>query len=51
MKEVFKSWMQALNEWVIRHENLKKFDVLSELGEGGQAKVYKIVKKEQFSEK
>lgn len=34
--------MLTLNDWVILRENLKKFDVISEIGEGAQAKVCKI---------
>ena len=37
-------WMKALNGWVVRSENLKKFTVIHEIGRGGQAKVYKISK-------
>jgi hypothetical protein len=37
--------MRPLNEWVIRSENLKKYNVLGQIGEGAQAKVYKIQRK------
>jgi hypothetical protein len=37
-----KAWLRALNHWVIRTENLKKFVVVQEIGVGGQGKVYKI---------
>ena len=45
MKFVFKQWMHALNHWVIRTENLKKFIILKEIGAGGQGRVYKIAPK------
>lgn len=38
----FRAWMRALNQWVIRTENLKKFVILKEIGVGGQGRVYKI---------
>ncbi|TNV85325.1 hypothetical protein FGO68_gene11795 [Halteria grandinella] len=41
-RSTFKTWMHALNQWVVRIENLKKFMVMKELGVGGQAKVFKI---------
>ena len=37
-----KTWIRALNNWVVRSENLKKFNVIKEIGSGGQAKVYKV---------
>lgn len=39
--------MRSLNQTVIRTENLKKFSVVSEIGVGGQAKVFKVFKREQ----
>ncbi len=42
IRGIHKMWMRALNNWVIRNENLKKFQIISELGVGSQAKVYKI---------
>ena len=30
-----KTWIKALDQWVIRFENLKKYSVLSEIGRGG----------------
>ena len=30
-----KTWIKALDQWVIRCENLKKYSVLSEIGHGG----------------
>jgi hypothetical protein len=38
-------WLRALNQWVVRVENLKKYQVLSQIGTGGQAKVYKIARR------
>ena len=43
-KTVLSTWMKALNNWVVRREDLKKFTVINEIGRGGQAKVYKISK-------
>jgi len=40
-------WMRALNQWVIRTENLKKFIILKEVGSGGQGQVYKIAPKKK----
>lgn len=40
VREIFKSWMVSFNQWVIRTENLKKFIIIREIGQGGQAKVY-----------
>ena len=37
--------MVCLNDWVIRSQNLKKFNVVAQIGVGGQARVYKIVDK------
>jgi hypothetical protein len=37
--------MRGLNEFVIRFENLKKYNVLGQIGVGAQAKVYKIERK------
>ncbi len=45
LKSTHKIWMTALNRWVIRVENLKKFLVLNPIGVGGQAKVYKIIRR------
>jgi len=28
IKGILKSWMRSLDEWVVRSENLKKFNVL-----------------------
>lgn len=47
VKSIFKQWMRALNEQVVRSENLKKYNVLGQIGEGAQAKVYKIQRKQQ----
>lgn len=33
-----------MNKWVIRCEDLKKFNLLSELGKGGQGRVFKVEK-------
>jgi len=46
VKHIFKQWMRALNEQVVRSENLKKYNVLGQIGEGAQAKVYKIQRKQ-----
>ncbi len=46
-REIFKMWMRALNQWVIRTENLKKFIILKEVGSGGQGQVYKIAPKKK----
>lgn len=45
IKESIKVWVNALNNWVIRSENLKKYHVVQEIGSGGQAKVYKVTLK------
>jgi hypothetical protein len=37
--------------WVVRCENLKKFTLKESLGEGGQARVFKIEKKKKDAEK
>jgi len=42
--------MQALNKWVVRSENLKKYNVIKQVGEGGQAKVYKVIKKKRVGD-
>ena len=46
VKVVFKKWMSALNQWVVRSENLKKYHVLKIIGQGAQAKVYQAVRKD-----
>jgi hypothetical protein len=38
--------MRALNELVVRLENLKKYKVIKRIGEGGQAKVYLVKRQE-----
>ena len=37
-----REWIKALNRWVIREEDLKKYTVIRELGSGGQAKVFMV---------
>ncbi|TNV86811.1 hypothetical protein FGO68_gene7934 [Halteria grandinella] len=37
LKNTFKNWMSHLNEWVVRSQNLKKFNVVCQIGVGGQA--------------
>lgn len=37
--------MRCLNEWVVRSENLKKYNVVEQIGIGRQARVYKIIGK------
>lgn len=37
--------MRCLNEYVVRSENLKKYNVVEQIGIGGQARVYKIMGK------
>lgn len=44
---IIKNWVRAMSFYVIRHENLKKFQVVKELGQGGQGKVYKIIYRKQ----
>lgn len=43
--------MRALNQWVVRVENLKKYEVMSQIGTGGQAKVYKISRRNRSESK
>lgn len=50
LRTLFKNWMFYLNQQCIRVENLKKFNVVDELGQGGQARVYKISKNKQVIE-
>ena len=50
MQSRFKDWITKLNLWVVRCENLKKFTLKEELGEGGQARVFKIEKKPKGSQ-
>jgi hypothetical protein len=45
LSSYFKDWINCLNEWVIRDEDLKKYIVHKQIGMGAQAKVYKIQKK------
>jgi hypothetical protein len=33
-----------MNQWVIRTEDMKNYRFMKELGEGGQAKVLKVMK-------
>jgi hypothetical protein len=40
--ENIKRWVAALDQWTIRDE--MKFTFQRQLGEGGQAKVYKVTK-------
>lgn len=44
-KLILKDWVQALNSYVVRTEELKKYIIVKELGVGGQGRVYKIQKK------
>lgn len=41
--------MRALNQWVIRVDSLKKYQVQSQIGVGMQAKVYRIIKRSATS--
>lgn len=50
LKHFFKLWMRHLNEWVVRSQNLKKFNVISQIGVGGQARVYKVLNKNPNSQ-
>lgn len=46
LKIIFKEWIRNLSNWVVRADNLnKKYEAQSEIGFGGQAKVYKVIKK------
>ncbi|TNV74643.1 hypothetical protein FGO68_gene5677 [Halteria grandinella] len=45
LKLIFKQWLRTLNEYVVRTESLKKYSISGQIGVGGQAKVYKIIKK------
>jgi serine/threonine protein kinase len=51
MRDTFKQWMSCLNQWVIRHENLKKYHVVRQLGSGAFAKVYYVTRQAQPSSK
>jgi len=40
-----KAWVSLFNDWVIRSESLKRYEILKELGVGGQGRVFKIQKR------
>lgn len=44
-RDLFKSWLRALNQWVVRRKKFEKFAIIEEIGHGGQATVYSIERK------
>ncbi|TNV85852.1 hypothetical protein FGO68_gene16745 [Halteria grandinella] len=42
---VLKAWVSLFNDWVVRSESLKRYEILKELGVGGQGRVFKIQKR------
>lgn len=49
LSHIYKNWIRALNQWVIRDESLKKYQVQAQIGVGAQAKVYRIIKRRATS--
>lgn len=44
---MFKQWVSYMSHWVVRADNLnKKYEAMSEIGFGGQAKVYKVLRRD-----